>query len=452
MSVTFRAVKAIPNDNASRDDATAISFDRTAAPLLTMAVGDLVVVEVSHRDPGTTISNSNAGGQTWYPLATVASGSQQLRRFWCSFNGTWASDPAFDVNVRLGVKFSAIMRVFRPSGLPTWAVDQAQINGYLAPGSAPYDVTATGQDPDGATSVTLASWFNTSYAGEPFALQTAGWSNDGSAAQFRNQSGSSSDMTISTAYKLNASDVATGNVVNRITQTITTLWSVVTFKDQSAAAYPSLSSVDGDDVVATDATSIPIAGANLGSPTGTVTITQGAVSIAQPVSAWGASSITLSSLTLSSGGGNIEHGAATLRATLPGGAYAERAILIVPPIGQLYVLITSVHPVEAERLVVLPNLVAGCRIWACGLDFGAAPAGLYINPDATHGWTTGATEQPWLARVQDPDTGTYQPSWALQYYTDDPPDPDPGSGGGGAAVPPGRALRTPPMRIKWRRP
>ena len=107
---------------------------------------------------------------------------------------------------------------------------------------------------------------------------------------------------------------------------------------------------------------------------------------------------------------------------------------------------------EAERLVVLPNLVAGCRIWACGLDFGAAPAGLYINPDATHGWTTGATEQPWLARVQDPDTGTYQPSWALQYYTDDPPDPDPGSGGGGAAVPPGRALRTPPMRIKWRRP
>lgn len=199
-----------------------------------MASGDFVYVIVSDRNTPVTLSVDTDGGQTWNAGTAVASGSQTTRRFWCTYNGTWAADPTFVTSSLSTNKFSVIMLVFRPSGTPTWAVDVAQSSGNDTP-SAPYDVTATGQTAVDSSTVTIATWFNTDFDGDVFSLQTAGWNNPGGATQWRNRSGTSQDITVSCAYKINGASGSTGNVTNRLTETITTLWMIETFKDQSAA-------------------------------------------------------------------------------------------------------------------------------------------------------------------------------------------------------------------------
>lgn len=236
MSATFFGYAASPVNGGSQSDASA---PVSITPPASMAAGDFVYVVVSQRDTGVTLSNSNDGGQTWSAGDQVASGSQTTRAFWCQFDGTWDSNPAFTTSFAGGydARFSVLMFVFRPSGSPTWAVDVAQTSGNSTP-STPFDVTATGHTAT-ASGVTIACFFNTGYDGEVFALQSggAGWSNPGSQSQFRNTrvSPSGSEMSVSLAYKLNSGAGATGDCTNRVTQSIATFWFVATFKDQSAA-------------------------------------------------------------------------------------------------------------------------------------------------------------------------------------------------------------------------
>ena len=234
MSATFFGYVSSPvNGGDQRDGAAPVAI----TPPSSMAAGDLVYVEVTQRDPGSTLSVSETGGQTWNALAAVASGSQIKRGLWCQFDGTWDANPSFTTNFSGGLHFSVQMYVFRPSGSPTWAVDVAQTNSNATPGS-PFDVTAAAHTAT-ASGVTIASFFNTSYDGEVFALQSggSGWANPGSQSQFRNTKASptGNEMTNSVAYKLNSGAGTTGDCVNRMTQSITTLWTMITFKDQSAA-------------------------------------------------------------------------------------------------------------------------------------------------------------------------------------------------------------------------
>lgn len=199
-----------------------------------MLAGDFVYCIVSDRNTPVTLSVDTTGGQTWTSESAVASGSQTTRAFWCTFNGTWAVDPKFVTSSLSTNKFSVVMLVFRPSGTPTWAVDVAQASGNATPGT-PFDVTATGQTAVDLSTVTIATWANTDFDGNTFALQTAGWSNPDSVAQWRNATGTSQDITLSVAYKINTSSGATGNVTNRMDSSVTTFWLIETFKDQSVA-------------------------------------------------------------------------------------------------------------------------------------------------------------------------------------------------------------------------
>lgn len=231
MGISYFGYSANPADGATLDDSAAVVW----TPPASMQSGDFVVVYVSQRDPGSTITNSTTGGQTWSAGTAVASGSQQVRRFTTTYNGSWSANPAFDTSFRNGLRFSAVGIVFRPTGTPTWATDVAQANGNATP-STPFDVVAAGQTAVAASTVTIACWFNTSFGGEPFSLQTGGWTNPGSVSQFRNANGAGNDITLSLAYKINTVAGATGDVTNRMTQSITTLWMIETFKDQSVGS------------------------------------------------------------------------------------------------------------------------------------------------------------------------------------------------------------------------
>lgn len=231
MTISYFGYSANPVDNSALDD----SADRVWTPPSSMLANDFCVLYVSQRDPGATLTNKVTGGQTWSAGTAIASGSQQVRRFTCTYNGTWSANPEFGTSFSGGLRFSIIGVVFRPSGTPTWATDVAQNSGNATP-STPFDVTATGQTAVASSTVTIACWFNTSFDGEVFSLQTGGWTNPGGVSQFRNKVSASNDMTLSLAYKINSAAGTTGNVTNRMTQSITTLWMIETFKDQSASA------------------------------------------------------------------------------------------------------------------------------------------------------------------------------------------------------------------------
>ena len=200
-----------------------------------MTAGDLVYVIFAYRDTPDTLSVSNAGGQTWTSETNVSSGSMSARRFWCTFNGTWSANPTFTATVnRSYAKISAVMLVFRPSGSPTWAVDVAQATGSVTL-SSPWDVTATGQTAIDASTVSIATWVSTRESPPVAALQTGGWTNPDSQTQWRNTNGTSTDLIICAAYKIQTSAGATGNVVNRLDSWPTTVyWTMQTLKDQSA--------------------------------------------------------------------------------------------------------------------------------------------------------------------------------------------------------------------------
>lgn len=228
MAITFFASTSAPADNGAQDNSVA----RSVTPPGSMAAGDLVIVTVNHRSGSATISNSGTGGQTWTPEAQVAvSGSGQMRRFWCRFNGTWDADPQFDTSSHTGIAITLEMVVFRPtSASNTWASDVAQTNSSTTP-ATPFDVVATGQVAIADSTVTVVS-FATCQA-NTWALQTGGWANPDSITQRRNTTGT--DISLSTGYLIQTSPGATGNVTNRQATLggSDTRWIIQTFKEVS---------------------------------------------------------------------------------------------------------------------------------------------------------------------------------------------------------------------------
>lgn len=415
MSASFFGYAANPaNGGDVRDGAIPVAITPPAA----MLEGDLVYVEVTQRDPGATLSIAEDGGQTWNAIAPYSSGSQRKRTFWCVYNGTWEANPSWTTSFQAGLHFSVQMLVFRPSGTPTWAVDVVQASGYAVP-SSPFDVTATGQTATDS-GVTIATWFNTGYDGEPFTLQTGGWSNPGGVAQFRNTKASptGNEQSISIAYKLNSGAGATGNVANRVTQAVTTLWTVITFKDQSSAA-PSPTDVDTDEIILGGQVDVVVTGSNFGASqgAGSVTLRQGSVAVTQTIDSWAAASIQFDTV-FETAGADLKHGAASLRVTDNGGAYGSIAITIHPPAGHLYVDLISIA--AAGALEALPTLVAGDQLQVRGVGGGAAPAGLFVNADGAYGFLSGYTPTAFEFRVWAASDQTWG-AWATVEPTDTVP-------------------------------
>jgi hypothetical protein len=210
-----------------------------------------------------------------------------------------------------------------------------------------------------------------------------------------------------------------------------------------------ITSVGGTDSARSNQTGVVIAGSGFGTTkgAGNVTLRYGTRSVTLPDSAWADGSITVAMAL-----GNIPFGAGPfVRVVTNGGTIMDRPITFLPPTGHAYVWLTSVNPVEDYRLLALSDLPVGGMVWYCGLAQAAVPDGLFVNQDATHGWEVGEAEQPWLARLWDPADQAYQPSFALQYYTLEPPEPSPGGGGSGVVVATGRPLRAAGPRVNWRR-
>jgi len=234
MTISLFGTASNPADNSV---ATNASLPLAVTPPASMVAGDLVYVHFFQRSNGTTLSVSNAGGQTWNSEAQHNIGTSACaRKFWCVFNGTWSANPSFTSSYTGGTDtVQAVMVVFRPSGTPTWASDVAQATGNSTPGGSPFAVTATGQDPvDAISTVTIASFYNTSISAPgTYALQTAGWT---SAGTFRSQSGASTDLAMQIVYRFTTDGAATGNVVTHGTGTVQHNWTIQTFKDQSVSA------------------------------------------------------------------------------------------------------------------------------------------------------------------------------------------------------------------------
>lgn len=258
MAITFRGATCNPADNGTLDD----SGDPTAVtPVASMAAGDLCYLVAVTRSASASLSISNAGGQSWNALTLRQAGSTSQRTFWCRFNGIWSANPSV-TDGGAGVQFQLFMAVWIPtSSSNTWAVDVAEAyQGFAAP-SSPYDVTATGQTAVASSTVTAAAF--TSFDNNGWTIQTAGWSNAGSA-QYRNVDAVNfRDMSISVAYKIQTSSGATGNITNRQTSAgpDTGKWTIVTFKEQSSGV--TVSAV-GDGLIHDTEAGVTITGTSFG--------------------------------------------------------------------------------------------------------------------------------------------------------------------------------------------
>lgn len=231
-AITYFGSAVNPADNAAFLDT---SIPCVITPPASMVAGQLVIVEVEFNNNTTTrdIAISATGGQTWNSFVHHGA-PHNYALFWCQFNGTWSANPSWTHgSATVSVGFSARMQVFSPSspGTPTWAVDVADSAATFATPGSPFDVTTTGQTPVAANSVTVAV-FTCGSGSVTWSLQTGGWSNPSSATQWRNSNGG----TVSVAYLIQTSAVATGSVTNRQSAASAGWQDIITFTDGVAPA------------------------------------------------------------------------------------------------------------------------------------------------------------------------------------------------------------------------
>lgn len=205
MAITHFASATNPADNAVLTDSAA----QSVTPPGSMVAGQLVYVEVVVRLSGETITINDAGGQTWTSLTNRASGSVTSRGFWCVFNGTWSSNPAFESANKIGGAMTIVMSVYAPTGAGyTWSVDQAEaFNAY----TASTVITITGQTPVLPSTLTVADWI-TDGDTSTFSSLTGGWTNPLATAQIRSTQGTGTASA--RAHLIQTSAAATGNVSN----------------------------------------------------------------------------------------------------------------------------------------------------------------------------------------------------------------------------------------------
>lgn len=197
MAITKFGEVAIPVDGSSAANAGPTNTFANP-PIASMTAGDLVIVTCQYR--GTvTITNSATGGQTWTALqATIQSGNQSVRTFWCTFNGTWSAAPAF-TNTTGTNALTTTMVVFRPTGTTyTWQFDTnfASFGGPYSAPSTPFTVlSGTSNSPTKYPGVCWTVW--TSDDDNTWGTLTgSGWTAM-TSAQYRNTTGQDQSMSMS---------------------------------------------------------------------------------------------------------------------------------------------------------------------------------------------------------------------------------------------------------------
>lgn len=173
----------------------------------------------------------------------------------------------------------------------------------------------------------------------------------------------------------------------------------------------SISEVGNNDVIASDQAGVVITGA--GFDVGAVEIRQGTTIVEQDIVDADDESIEFDVVFETTSGEDLKFGAATLAVINTDEEEATRAITIEPPIGQLYVDVSSPAEDEETRITAISDLVAGDQLWARGVGGGAAPTGLQLNADATFQFSVGSTPASFQVRAWDASDSTWG-DWATQ--------------------------------------
>lgn len=144
---------------------------------------------------------------------------------------------------------------------------------------------------------------------------------------------------------------------------------LLTFRDitsytEYGAAPPTVTDVDGDESFASSATDIAFSGTEMGADETErdAYLCQGAVEVLQTQNAGDDTSGEIASVTGFGLGGLLKYGVATTLKVVTGAGEDEISITITPPSGYAYVDLTSIHPVEEERLTAVPDLEIGDQI------------------------------------------------------------------------------------------
>lgn len=180
----------------------------TITPPASMSAGDLVVVVsyVNYDDAGSALTVSNNGGQSWSTLATLDSlANQTAKVFWCEFDGTWDTNPAFATSVGTVNAFTVLMIVFRPNSAAfTWGVDVAATDATASWSAFPYTTTVTGITTQTNYAVALCMLFQRD--DNSVSSFEAGWSYQ------RVRNNTSNDNIIVVGYKFMETAGATGDI------------------------------------------------------------------------------------------------------------------------------------------------------------------------------------------------------------------------------------------------
>lgn len=209
---TFFGVATNPADNGTlAEPQTGVAI----TPPASMTTGDLCIA-IAYMMAGAAYPTMNsAGGQTW-ATGTTSDGMQfqgataYHQIWWCTYNGTWASNPSWDFSSQTGTQATGVqMLVFRPdSTSKVWYVDTAPAwTAYTAP-STPFTVTITGLTPANTDTATLGRWYSDD-DNTWGSLTGTGWSKTGLGAQYRNLGGSDCSQTY--AYRLLGAPSAIAN-------------------------------------------------------------------------------------------------------------------------------------------------------------------------------------------------------------------------------------------------
>lgn len=226
-TITYFSSASNPADNG-----TLGASPVAVTPPASMVENDFVLITGGVKSGSSSISISEAGGQTWNDITLVDGAGTRFQARWCIFNGTWGADPS--IAFGSAVATTVVMHVFRSSlASPVWEINVSPVAGT--------SLSITGVTPTRKSTASIAIWHssvNTQFTG----LTGTGWVTTGSA-QYRNLD--SSDATIKFAHRIlnlaestgDVSVTATGVILSQIFSVTDNGVPPVTLGDMHFSAY-----------------------------------------------------------------------------------------------------------------------------------------------------------------------------------------------------------------------
>ncbi len=226
----LRFAGSVPADTGANDNVLGV----IVTPDASIATGDLVAFVIAERANGRTFTHALQAGQTWQSNTNQSGSTLSVQVYWCIFNGTWTGGTvSWTSSITDGTALTAAYLAFSPTSGFVWTLTPNVAFATAQPGSATTH-TITGQTPTASASVvTIAGWGTPSDA-RTWASLTGGWSYG--HQQIRNTPGSGS--SVSSAYLIQASAAATGNVSNTLDSAGTAQTLIGTFIEIAVAGQP----------------------------------------------------------------------------------------------------------------------------------------------------------------------------------------------------------------------